>query len=441
MNNLIKRASPGLKKYVNYLRDCCGNLLPRWVSISVSSIVLLYWLTQIRVQIKFFNNPDINGYGYSEMLINYEGGFVRRGLFGQILYYINELTGIPPIPLIQAICLSVMAIVILYFVNRFYRLKLNWWILAFPLLLGGVTECVRKDWMQYALLIWIFWLIHDINPPKWKLVCAVILCIAGLFLHEAFIFWGIPVVMLSLLVRKQTRRYGIIGSVSVIAVFLLLSAFKGSQQQATDIIYSWKHIQGCESIIYEYYNGIGALSWDAGQTMARHLYYNFSNGYAWWLVIPVRLLWMLVIYYFLTNFLFVFKKDNINSPGSDKTSFSVMILFSFLCLIPMFTVLSCDWIRLSQYAAVTTFGAFITFTPSKFKSLFSERILVAVAKFNQNLDKVVKPTAWLMIVLLLFIAATPVFFMPENCLRRGMLPTLILNISRHIWGIGAETLF
>lgn len=28
---------------------------------------------------------DFNGFGYTEMLINYEGGFVRRGLFGQLL--------------------------------------------------------------------------------------------------------------------------------------------------------------------------------------------------------------------------------------------------------------------------------------------------------------------------------------------------------------------
>ncbi len=84
MNNIIKRGALGLKNYVNYLRDCSGNLLPCWVNVSISAVVLLYWLAQIRVQIKFFNNPDINGYGYSEMLINYEGGFVRRGLFGQI---------------------------------------------------------------------------------------------------------------------------------------------------------------------------------------------------------------------------------------------------------------------------------------------------------------------------------------------------------------------
>jgi hypothetical protein len=33
----------------------------------------------------FFSPNFLHGYGWSELLINYQGGFVRRGLLGELL--------------------------------------------------------------------------------------------------------------------------------------------------------------------------------------------------------------------------------------------------------------------------------------------------------------------------------------------------------------------
>lgn len=422
----------GCRNYVAYLRNCIGGLLPRWAGFSVSVIVILYWLMKAGSLLKTFIHPDINDYGYSEMMIDFEGGFVRRGLFGQIIYYLCEATGISAIHIIQAVCVLVMAIVILYFVIRFYKLNLNWWILGFPLLCGTLGVCIRKDWMLYALLIWIYWLIRDSHPTRGRITCALLLSVLGLFLHEAFIFWGIPIVMLALVSGKQTRGYGITGTIAVVLVFLLLSFFKGTGQQAMAIIDAWKGISGCEMIRYVDQNSIVALGWTLSDTISRHVYYNFSNGYPVWFVIPARLVWMLVIYFFLSNFLFTFRKDNNNNPDSDKTSFSAMLLFSFMCLLPMFIFLSCDWIRLYQYVAISTFGAYITFSRARFLQLFPKKVLSAVAKFNASLSAIVKPTPWLMAILLLVLAVSPVHFLPEYFLKRSIIGSLITTVFNNL---------
>ena len=58
------------------------------------TIFLLYFISIINSEILFIE------YVYIENLINYEGGFVRRGLLGHVIYKINFLTNLNPINII-----------------------------------------------------------------------------------------------------------------------------------------------------------------------------------------------------------------------------------------------------------------------------------------------------------------------------------------------------
>ena len=58
------------------------------------AILLLYFISIIKAEISLIE------YVYIENLINYEGGFVRRGLLGHVIYKINFLTNLNPINII-----------------------------------------------------------------------------------------------------------------------------------------------------------------------------------------------------------------------------------------------------------------------------------------------------------------------------------------------------
>lgn len=423
MNKSVK--SIGRNNYLNYLWNTGRGELPRWVSICVSVLIAVYCALKLPWIGKVLAHPNINDSGYSELMLNFQGGFVRRGLLGDILYFISSSTGVSPILLIQTICLMALTFVVIYFVRRFYKLNLNWWILASPIFLGFISFFIRKDFILYSLLIIAYMLIRDSQPSKVRIVVAILLLALGLFLHEAFIFWGVPVVMLSLIAERKSRKAGIVGLIILIAIFGLLSIFKGSEQVALEIVNSLHNLPDCETVKYDYWNSIGALTWKLKDTIELHSYLNFVNYYPVWLVIPIRLFVMLLIYYFLSNFIFSFKHDNHNTPESEKTSFSTLILFSFVCLIPMFTVLSCDWGRLYQYVALSTFGAYVTFSRVKLVGLFPKKVLAGVAKFNSSLERIVKPSPWLMVVLLFVLAVSPWCFTPFVALRQTIAGTLI----------------
>ena len=80
---------------------------------------------------------------------------------------------------------------------------------------------IRKDWMLYALLIGICSLLKNDDPGRKRGAIALVLAIVGLLTHEAFFFWGIPVVILALVRNKTTRTEGIVGLVIFAVIFAM----------------------------------------------------------------------------------------------------------------------------------------------------------------------------------------------------------------------------
>lgn len=402
-----------------------GDLLPRRAQTVVTLLILLFFLYKTGAIFKPFLFPDVNGYGYTEMLIDYGGGFVRRGLLGDLIHRLSAALGVSPLNIIRPLCMAAFVAVAAFFFSRFRRLGLNWWLLASPLLFGSLTEIIRKDFMLFALLIAVYMLLRAPRPSPRSILGAILLLSLGIFLHEAFLFWGTPVAMLLLLSRKETRIWGVGGTLLLVGLFALMSAFRGTGEQVDAIIAGWQPLPGMEGMEYRPLNAIGALGWETRQTFLNHLHNNFSNGYSPWLIVPVRLLMMLLIYYLLSNFLFTFRKTNCDASDSEKTSFSALLLFSLVCLLPMFTILSCDYGRLYQYAAVATVGAYITLGGRRFSGLFPRPLLERVARLNARLAKLVKPTPWLMVAMLFLVAASPVCFEPLIAAKQSIVGSLI----------------
>lgn len=351
---------------------------------------------------------DFNGFGYTEMLINYEGGFVRRGLFGQLLWEVCAATGLSPFSIVITVCTASFMAVAAFFVRRFRREGFSTWFLLSPLCYSCVEFIIRKDYLCYLLVLAIFGLLggKSRTAPRFALVTA--LSLLGLFLHEAFLFFGVPLAALFMLSDKRLRRTGVAFVLLTLAAFCTLCLYKGSGQTAYAIIESWNTLLPArQHLVFMEDNSIGALTWDTLETMKFHLRTNF-HGYDSFRYLGLFLqpAFALCAYYFAINFPFVVNCRNTSDTAGRQTRLSLLLICSAVCLLPMFTVLSCDYPRLYQYTLVAAFGAFLLLPAERIDAMFPRKLHTAVRNFNRRMNAAVVPTRGLLTGLL-FVLALP----------------------------------
>jgi hypothetical protein len=196
-------------------------------------------------------------WGYSEFLVNYSNGFIRRGLPGTVLIKIYEMFGLDPY-LFLTVLLSLVLIAILiifYYLLKSTKVKASTIIFlsANPLLLNAPLLSVtmfRKDWLiilglmlhaYYARLI----LLNKTNKKKYVvfLVFLIFYSQAVILTHEiTILFVLIHYVLLrnilhcfSLSEALLIRRIYLLFIFTQASTFIYLTMNSGSPKQASEI--------------------------------------------------------------------------------------------------------------------------------------------------------------------------------------------------------------
>jgi hypothetical protein len=102
----------------------------------------------------------------TEWLINYQGGFVRRGLPGELLFSLNKYTGISTYVVILVISVSSYILLVLFIYNSFKTSGYPIIILPFVYFLGGpiINDfLIRKDVLLILIFIAAVRLLNNIN--------------------------------------------------------------------------------------------------------------------------------------------------------------------------------------------------------------------------------------------------------------------------------------
>lgn len=378
----------------------------------VAFVIKLFYTTR-----RFLRCDFGDSYEYSEFLINFQGGFVRRGLLGEILYQIYSVVNYPIPQVLMIISYLAFFFVLFFFFRQFHRQRYCWWILLSPLFLGFTHYIVRKDYILYAILIGGLYLLRTASPTAIKRIGACILILFGLFLHEAFIFWGFPIYALLLLSYRCDKIFNCILAFLPVAVFLILSLYKGTTDTAYAIVDSWNSLLPETPLVHTPDNSIGALGWNLFDTFLFHLRKNANTLGGGYIVLPI---YALVAYYMFTNFLTLF------SPKADNDKLVLSLLYSsvLLCLIPMFTILSCDNGRVFQYASIATFSTFLIIPHNTIISAFPRWYIRFVQRFDAALNRFLPPSKGLMVLLLLFIGMSPCHFSIVTCWLHSVIGTI-----------------
>lgn len=381
---------------------------------------------------------DPNSYfNSSEFLINYEGGFVRRGLLGQILLMLCKYTCWPPVTVITISCIIIFAVTLAFYLIKFSKMKLNLWILLSPLMFGMALEIIRKDYLTYLLAIAMLLLVskNKISVPQY--IAVIILIVFGLLVHEAFMFYGIPIVLLIMWYKCDNRIAAITAILVTLATFALLSLYKGDNDIATQIIKSWDHMGPDNTpLLTSRVNAVGAIGWETIDTIRKHLRFNFvsfGSGLGRYGLI-YQPLTMFIVYYFIMNFTPIF--SDTKSADSRRTTLSAISIFVLICLLPMFIGLSCDYGRLYQYVFMMTYAVFLIIPHSQIVNIFPKWYISLLTNINRTINKLIPPSKGIMIIILLFFAVNPYSFDPLGTIKNSvvftdfhLLDSLLINIK------------
>ncbi len=367
---------------------------------------------------------DLNSWGYSEFLINYQGGFVRRGLLGEGLYQLFIFSSFPLKDFLLCFCFLVFFGVVFFFYRQFKKHNICWWLLISPLFLNYTVDIVRKDYLLYAILICIAYLLRPAAHDIIRKIIACVLVVISLLLHEAFFFWGVVLYTILILTDQRHKALNVCLVLIPIVAVGITALFKGSVITQENIVASWNTILPGQPLEYTTDNSIGAIGWSTVSTFFLHLRYNLSTGCGGIVLLPLMLT---AAYYLFTNYMVFFHKGTAEDRNAKRLEISLLYPIFCISLIPMLTILSCDTGRVFQYATISTFCTFLILPRQRILDIFPTWYKKIIIKFNSWLDLHFPPTKTVIIFLLLTLAVSPCMFKLDTSWCVSVVGSIISN--------------
>lgn len=207
---------------------------------------------QVVFQIPFALHPDQNSWGLTDWLVNYSGGFVRRGLAGTLLWWTSAITRIPGHYLAIATSLGCYGVLIYWFLKNTRKqlppaLLLSCVMLGFPAFQHAV---IRKDCMLLLFFIACLKLMLSSLSSRIKWGAINLCACCAILTHEAFAFFTIPALAWchhDAVRGKSVPRTAVL--IPCMACFALVTWQHGAHHTAVAIHESWMPLwkQACLS--------------------------------------------------------------------------------------------------------------------------------------------------------------------------------------------------
>lgn len=329
---------------------------------SVSAFVMLMAVLILKRLVSYGDvfMTDYTPYVVSDWLINYEGGFVRRGLIGQLLHWVYSVYpfDVRRFILCLPLLLSTALLLLLW---RLFRLR-GWSpvVLLTTCCLGNTLFLVdvRRDFLVLIMVLACFastsvWLRLRRWPP---LILALVTGIVTILTYEPSVFFAFGFLFL-VVAKKVGVRQALFVGIPIAAAAVAVFVCKGDAQMGYAIWHSW------DDCFIRYPDGkplsdIGfgqaALGWELLPTMIFHLRIGYMLAEPHWLSFFLIAV-MIVGTWYLVVFADVARLPGFKSGEYNRVAMSNALLMEMFLMLPMFTVLSCDWGRNITFCVVVTF--------------------------------------------------------------------------------------
>lgn len=369
-----------------------------------------------------------NTWGISDYLINYEGGFVRRGLIGEILYLCHDLAGINPLILIYLLSFVCYFAVVGVLVSAVKKKNMAWWIVFALPLCGYIGDIVRKDYLMYLMLTGLTLLAEGLHSDKIqsgrmqsrsdlpRIMMMFLIITFTMLCHEGFIFFGLSVCCLYIFNVSGKRVPAVALGIWGCILFGIASLAKGNGSVVIGISESLNGIGFPPEVTQG--GSIDALQWDLKETMLMHLKLNFKPPYynaelpagAYWVIgILSKIILWLAVYYLMINLPAVFTRGkNEGERIQKRDNIGGLLLLTMLTMLPMMTVLCCDRNRVLQFWVMGAYIPAMLLPGAQVARILPDRFMQITHRVNNTLTKIIAPHAWILILLYISILLLPV---------------------------------
>ena len=330
----------------------------------VNNILTIYFIAIICfVAIySFVYIPDYETYEISDWMINYEGGFVRRGLIGQCLLWANHIHSFDiryAIVLIEAF----FYVLFLYLIFKIFN-KYKWSLLGamFPIVCSTTSLTVyRRDFMMLCLCYLSYKLFfrylkdNRIN----SLIISIMIMSVSITIYEPIFFVMVPVLVLQYWNKKKNIKNSLFIFLIPILCIVLSCIFRGTDNQVNDIWQSWlPYLSQYVDIQNENIGfAIQFLGLTNKEVFSLHYECTFRGNMPLWTIITLIIVFSLA--YFLCTYVpSVYREGKRLCENIDKYEISKILLFQLFIQLPIFTLLSCDYgrtIPMSLYTSLFIF--------------------------------------------------------------------------------------
>lgn len=293
---------------------------------------------------------DCSNWATADWLINYQGGFVRRGFVGELIYQLAIFSKVSPgfyVFVIHCMCYG------LFFYYSYASLKAQPAIIPYAFLIFSpflfnfqTNECgggFRKEILFFAVLSFLVYCIVKKSSKQLNLAFYTVLAVYPLLIlsHEMLALFMPYVVSSYLLVNKLTKaifvKIGLFIIPSVVA-FAFTVIYKGSSVHTIQILDSLAPLQECDLSG----GAISALAYDASEEIQIVVCkIEESNLFKFALMLAL----------FVVAFIPI--REKINKVFQNKPA-KLMIIAAILLSIPLFVV-AIDWGRFVIIHAVAIF--------------------------------------------------------------------------------------
>lgn len=197
----------------------------RWFAAAVNVFFVLSLITVYRLLIFSYDLEYITREDWCvfEILTNYEAGFIRRGLLGQIMYWTAQHTNIDIHVLIPAFLIPPWVFVIGFMICKFKKYGIRWWLLAI-IFYGLQVSIIRKDFIIYTLFIAVLYIYRSRKSVCLRISAMSLVSVIMLLTYEPAMFMSLGFIALLVIRDKSLPK-----SARVVypSIFLTSSLFRG----------------------------------------------------------------------------------------------------------------------------------------------------------------------------------------------------------------------
>jgi hypothetical protein len=319
-------------------------------------ILLIFALSNIY---RFYITHD--GFRFADWLINYQGGFVRRGLFGSLLISLSNLTSIK-IEIFYLLLISLFYSIFFYLAFCLIKKKSNnlnlFFLILSPLSFHFIVFETRATAAKEILLFLFFIILIFLFIKKIRLSFIFLyfhlFSIFVILNHEALVFYFSFIYLFLYFVQNKKNylliRYNIFFSIIILTIFSLLLFFYSGNDNQVKIICDFLEqkniiVRHCDNLDI----GHSAIAFLKSGTEKNNIYLKSTLD-------QIRMNNYLLTYFisFLVSFvpIFILIKDIKIKNSFLKLNFSQYLITCFFFIIPVFIAL--DWGRWLHISYILT---------------------------------------------------------------------------------------